>query len=96
MKYLSLLLFVVVSLLLLQPLTACDRPGGVSGEVSATAQQITNINNVIGGGGSSGDGQFDGSLDLYGKRGRLKASATGRAAFQISNRGKKPFKRLKK
>lgn len=74
------------------PATACDRAG--SG--AATSQGVVNINNVIGAGGQSGgNDRFSGELDIFGKRGRTRMSATGRAAFQLSNRGKakKLFKR---
>lgn len=70
---------------------ACDR----SGSSAATSQGVVNINNVIGGGQSGGNDRFAGELDIFGKRGRTRMSATGRAAFQLSNRGKakKLFKR---
>ena len=88
--------------------SACDRYGSSAasqfGQSSNSHHHVTNIVNGFPGGGGQGDqfgngrfgaGDFAGSMDLYGRRGKMRASLGGRAAFQMSNRGKKPFKRIK-
>lgn len=88
------------------PAHACDRPqvsrgagfpggGGGGGGSSSVA-----INQVFGSRFDPGGGQvsrFDSSsFDIYGKRGRLRSSLSGEAAFQVSNRGKKVRKLVKR